>query len=365
MNQETNSPAEKSTAISAGARSKTGAGFSVGTYVLMALVTLAVMIVCIMLGSVNIPLRQTLSALWSALTCHAAQAAETTAGSIILKVRLPQVLCAALTGASLSLCGAAMQGLLRNPLADGSTLGVSSGASLGAALTILWGITIPGSAFGGTMVMAILFSFLSLILIIFLSLKLDHSLSTNTIILIGIVYSMFVSAILSLVITFAGDKVKTIVFWTMGSLSGASYQEDLVLLAALVICGGILLNLSEELNAFAIGEDNARSIGVNVRRVKLAVLITMSVLIGVCVSIGGSIGFVGLITPHMVRLISGPNHKKLLPASLFGGAVFLMLADLIARTLLRPRVLPIGVVTSMIGAVTFLVIFSRSRRRQS
>ncbi|MFR6376410.1 MAG: FecCD family ABC transporter permease [Oscillospiraceae bacterium] len=140
--------------------------------------------------------------------------------NIIANVRLPRVLCVALTGASLSVCGAAMQGLLKNPLADGSTLGVSSGASLGAVISIAFGITLPGIPLAGTMSMAMLFAFLSLVVILGLAYRLDGSLSTGTIILIGVIYSMFVSSVLSLVITFAPDKVQSITFWTMGSLAG-------------------------------------------------------------------------------------------------------------------------------------------------
>ncbi len=121
---------------------------------------------------------------------------------------------------------------------------------------------------------------------------------------------------------------------------------------------------ARELNAFAIGEDNARNIGVNVRRAKLTVLVAVSVLIGVCVSVGGTIGFVGLVTPHMVRMLSGPNHKRLLPASMLSGATFLLLADLAARTVLRPRELPIGVVTSLIGAVVFIFIFYQTGKER-
>ena len=255
-----------------------------------------------------------------------------------------------------------MQGLLKNPLADGSTLGVSSGASLGAVVAIAFGITLPSLPFAGTMVMAVLFAFGSLLIILTLAWRLDRSLSTNTIILIGVIYSMLVSSILSLIITFASDKIKHITFWTMGSLAGSSYANALVLLAALVVGGSVILGLARELNAFAVGEDNARSIGVNVRRVRLLVLICVPLLTGVCVSIGGSIAFVGLVTPHIVRMITGPNHKRLLPASLFGGATFLMLCDLVARILLNPLQLPIGVVTSIIGAVLFIVIFYRGRR---
>jgi iron complex transport system permease protein len=255
-----------------------------------------------------------------------------------------------------------MQGLLKNPLADGSTLGVSSGAALGAVLAIAFGITFPKLPFAGTMVMAVLFAFLSLVIILSLAYRLDYSLSTNTIILIGVIFSMFVSSIMSIVITFASDRIQHITFWTMGSLSGSSYLNALTLGCALLIFGGVIFAHAQELNAFAVGEDNARNIGVNVRRVKLTLLITVSGLIGVCVSIGGTIAFVGLVTPHMIRLLTGPNHRRLLPASFFGGASFLMLADLVARTLLNPRELPIGVVTSVIGAVVFVVIFYRSRR---
>jgi len=335
-------------------------GFRAGELILFSLVTLAVAAFCVCIGSVSLPLKETLTVIWNAIF-HLPMP-EGISVPIILSVRLPRVLCVALTGAALSLCGGAMQGLLKNPLADGSTLGVSSGASLGAVIAIAFGVTLPGIPFAGTMIMAMVFAFLSLLIILSLAYKIDFSMSTNTIILIGVIYSMFVSSILSLIISFASDHVKQITFWTMGSLLGTSLNNALVLLGALVLFGGVILRYSRELNAFAVSEDNARHIGVPVRRVKLILLIAVSALIGVCVSIGGTIGFVGLVTPHMVRMIVGPDHKRLLPASLFGGAVFLMLADLIARILLNPIELPIGVVTSFVGAFLFIVIFYRSKR---
>ena len=321
---------------------------------------LGAMLLCVCVGSVSIPLGDTVSVLWSALT-----GAETAAGmsrNIILNVRLPRVLNVALTGAALSLCGAAMQGLLRNPLADGSTLGVSSGASLGAVIALAFGVSIPGVEAGSVMLLAMVFAFLSLALILSMAYVLDRSLSTNSIILIGVIFSMFASSVMSLIISFAGDKVRTITFWTMGSLSGTSYRQAGCLGVALLVCGGVILRFGRELNAFAIGEDHARHIGVNVRRVKLMILIAVSVLIGVCVSIGGTIGFVGLVMPHMARMVAGPNHRRLLPASMFSGAIFLLLADLAARTLLSPIELSIGVVTSLVGAVAFVVIFYRTRK---
>jgi len=323
-------------------------------YLLFALITAGVFCLCVSLGSVSIPLRDIRAAF---------RDPSAAASAIVMTVRLPRVLCVALVGAALSLSGGAMQGLLKNPLADGSTLGVSSGAALGAVLAIAFGIRFSALPLAGTTVMAVVFAFLSLLIILGLAYKLDGSLATNTIILIGVIYSMFVSSAMSIVITFASEKLKTITFWTMGSLQGSTYTEAWLLLGALAVCGAVLLSQAQELNAFAVGEENAGHIGVNVRRTKLVVLITVSVLIGIAVSVSGTIGFVGLVTPHIVRLLVGPNHRKLLPASLFGGAVFLMLADLAARTILRPLELPIGVVTSLVGAVVFVIIFYRSRRR--
>ena len=331
------------------------------TYLIMTAVLMASVLICVCIGSVNLPIGDTARALLDGIISLISGKELPRGGShaIILFSRLPRVLCVALTGASLSLCGAAMQGLLRNPLADGSTLGVSSGASLGAVVAIACGITLPGLAGVGTMVTAILFAFLSLGLILLLSYRIDRNMSTNTIILMGVVFSMFATSIISLITVFSQEKVKTITFWTMGSLANTNYVNVLTILFAFIICAAVLFCCSRELNTFAIGEENARHIGVNVKRVKLIVLITVSALIGVCVSVGGTIGFVGLIIPHMTRKLFGPNHKKLLPAVVFFGATFLLFADLVSRTLLRPLELPVGVVTSIIGTVVFIFIFAR------
>ena len=329
-------------------------------YLFLVLALIGGFLLCVCVGSVRIPLGESLSLLWNGICGR--ELPDSVYRSILLSIRVPRVLCAALMGAALSLCGAAMQGLLRNPLADGSTLGVSTGAALGAALSIVLGISIPGLPIAGSAAMAMLFAFGSLILILTLAWGIDRNFSTHNIILIGVVFTMLVSALLSILITFAGEKLKTITYWTMGSLTGKSYEQAAVLLGGLVLFGLPLLLQSRELNAFAVGEDNAVHVGVPVRRVKLTVMICASALIGICVSIGGSIAFVGLIIPHMVRLALGPNHRTLLPVSVFAGAVFLMLADLAARSVLSPLELPIGVVTSLIGAVVFIVIFYRSRK---
>ena len=336
--------------------------FSPGAHLLMAAGTLAVTFLCVCAGSVPVPLGQTLTAVRNAIL--GLPVPEDVPRAIILSVRVPRVLCVAMTGAALSLCGAAMQGLLRNPLADGSTLGVSAGASLGAVLSLAFGIAVPGLPYAGTMGMAMVFAFLSLLLILWLAYTLDRSFSTHSIILIGVIFSMFASALMSLVISFSGDRIKSITFWTMGSLAGSNYTHVLILLAALTAGSAVLLRRSRELNAFSLGEDHAGHVGVNVQRVKLEVLITVSVLIGVCVSVGGTISFVGLVTPHMARMLAGPGHRRLLPASMYAGAVFLMLADLAARTVLSPIELSIGVVTSLVGAAAFVIIFRKTGRKR-
>ena len=334
--------------------------FSPVTYIFLSVTLFFTMVLCVCVGSVRITFSDTITAVWNAV--WGLPVPDSIAKNIILNVRLPRILCVTLSGAALSLCGAAMQGLLRNPLADGSTMGVSSGAALGAVTAMAAGFTLPGSSYGGIMVTAMAFAFGSLILILSLAYALDRSLSTGSIILIGVVFTMFISSVISLIITFASDHTRSLSFWTMGSFSGVNYDQVKLLLLALAVCGGVLFRFSPELNAFAIGEDNARHIGVNVKRVKLIILITVSVLIGVCVSISGTISFVGLIMPHIARMLVGPNHRRLLPASLFSGAIFLLLADLTARTLLSPIELPIGVVTSIVGAAAFVITFYKTRK---
>ncbi len=334
--------------------------FGVLQLVLFAVITLGVLVLCVCVGSVSVPLSQTVQVVWRSLTGQAV--ADASVQSIIMSVRLPRVLATALMGAALSLCGGAMQGLLRNPLADGSTLGVSAGASLGAVLSIIFGFTLPFFPGAGTAFLSMTFGFLSLVVILALARRLDNTLSTNTIILLGIIFSMFMNSVISLAVTFAGEKTRSVLFWTLGSMAGSTWLNVLTLILGLALVTPVILHYAKELNAFSISEENARHLGIDVQKVKLTVLVLVSVLIGICVSIGGTIGFVGLVIPHITRMLTGPNHRRLFPATLFIGAGFLMLADLLSRVLFSPRELPIGVVTSLVGAVVFLVIFYRARR---
>ena len=328
-------------------------------YIIFGIVLLITMLICLGVGSVSIPVGEIFEILLSKIKGEEVVSAFS---SIILAVRLPRVITTTLVGASLALSGAAMQGLLRNPLAEGGTLGVTSGAALGAVIAIAYNIRIPIIPFGGTVVMAILFAFISIIIILSLSYKLDFNLTTNTIILLGVIYSMFASSIRSFIIVFASNKLESITSWSMGSLAGSTYMGALIIFIVLLIFGTIIISKSRELDAFAISEENAAHIGVDVRKVKLSIMVCVSAIIGVSVAFSGSIGFVGLIIPHIMRRLVGPSHNKLLIVTAIGGSIFLLFADLIARTVLSPIELPIGVITSFVGSILFVYIYYSMRK---
>ena len=318
-------------------------------------------VLCIGNGSVYIEPAHTLSILWEQLTGVAL--AETTEAQriIVMQLRLPRVLLAALVGSSLSLSGAAMQGLIRNPLADGSTLGVTSGGSLGAVLCLALGWQISAWPSLSTALFGIAFSVLSLVIILLFARRMDADFSSNTIILSGVIFSMLAGSLTSLLIAFAGDSVREIVFWSMGSLSGRSWEAVGLLLGFVLVGQGLILVNSRELDALALGEEQAAYIGVDVRRVRMQLLLGSAVLCGATVSLCGHIAFVGLIVPHVVRLVAGPLNRRLLPNSALLGALFLMLCDLTARMVMQPLELPIGVITSIIGALVLIFVFYHQR----
>lgn len=285
---------------------------------------------------------------------------DTALDVIILKLRLPRVILAVFVGAALAVAGAALQGLLRNPLAEPYTLGVSSGAAVGAALVfVVFGgggvfgtVSLPFSAFIGALLTVAIVYRLAL---------LNGYLAVETLILAGVVMSSFMSAILSYLLTMAGHNLQQVVYWLMGSLAlrgGEYFVYALPLLA-----GGILLMccFGRDLNILTFGEETAGQLGVPVERTKQVILLLATLLTGVAVSLGGTIGFVGLIVPHLFRLIVGPDHRVLLPVSAVGGGIFLIWADTVARTIVSPVELPVGVVTAFLGAPFFAYLL-RSRK---
>lgn len=281
---------------------------------------------------------------------------------IIWNIRLPRVLLAFCVGASLSLAGAAFQGLLRNPLADPYTIGVSSGASLGAVLVLFFQVTIFGLGNFTLPVVSIISGLIALLVVFGLVRFSSKSLAIETIILAGIIVSAFISALVSLLISLGDrDAMTQIIYWLYGSVGMRGWSYVQLIIPFMIIGSIVLFYFYRELNALALGEDAADHIGVDVRKGKTFVLIGASLLTGAAVAVSGSIGFVGLVIPHLIRLVTGPNHRHVLPLSLIMGGAFLILADLMARTLIAPKELPIGVITALIGAPVFALLLIRER----
>ncbi|MGM7701562.1 FecCD family ABC transporter permease [Pseudalkalibacillus sp. Hm43] len=285
--------------------------------------------------------------------------------NIVLNVRLPRVILASLVGASLAIAGAAFQGLLRNPLADPYTLGVSSGASVGAVVTLFFQISIPFVGAFTLPLLSIVSSFMTIVLVLSFARKIEKSMRVETIILTGIIFGSFLSAVISLMIALTGDELRQIIGWLLGSVSMRGWVYVKIILPFLIIGAGILLFNARELNAMSFGEERAHHLGVDVHRRKLSVLTAGSILTGAAVAVSGTIGFVGLVIPHLTRLLWGSDHKHLLPLSILTGSGFLILADLVARTIISPTELPIGVITALIGAPVFALILMKSRSERS
>ena len=289
---------------------------------------------------------------------------STITASILWNLRMPRAIMAFLTGAALAVGGAVMQSVLRNPLASGYTLGVSSGASLTAAIAILTGFTLP---FLGRYTLA-LCGFLGGLSTVFLAIGLatqfDKNLENTTVILTGMVLSLFVNAILTLVTAFSHEHLQQLVFWQMGSFSGQSWQNCGLLLALLVPCLLVLVRYGREMDLMTFGEEQALSAGVELTRVKLLLIAVAALLTGSAVAFVGVIGFVDLISPHVVRRIFGSNHRLVIPMSALFGGSFMVLADLLARTIVSPRELAVGAVTALVGAPFFASVYFGRRRRE-
>ena len=279
---------------------------------------------------------------------------------IVWDLRLPRTLLAALCGAGLGLCGAIMQSLLRNPLADPFVLGISSGASTGAVLIVILGV---GSGVIGLSSGAFIGAVISFALVLLLA----HAAggTPDRVILAGVAATQLFSALTSFIVITSADPEQTrgVMFWLLGSLGGADWL-DVALCAAVVAVGLVVcLTHSRALDAFAFGEDAAASLGVNVWRVRVTLLLATALMTAVIVSVAGAIGFVGLVLPHAARALVGSNHRRLLPASALIGSIFLVWVDAVARTAIAPQELPAGVVTALVGVPAFAVILWRRKAR--
>jgi iron complex transport system permease protein len=279
--------------------------------------------------------------------------------AVLTKIRLPRLILAIAVGGGLSLSGAILQGIYRNPLVEPYTLGISGGAALGVAIAIVFGfqtlsyITLPVFGFGGAIV--------TLFLVYFLSIKKD-GLSVSSMLLIGVMVSFVSSSVMMFLMSITTtDNLQSIVFWVMGSLDESNTM--LIKIAIYSSLAGLLLTyfFAPSLNALRLGEIKARHLGINTKITVKLLFLVASLLTGIAVSVAGVIGFVGLVIPHLMRLIIGNDYRILIGSSFLGGAIFLILSDTVARTIISPNELPIGVITGFVGGLVFIVVLGRTK----
>ncbi len=331
---------------------------------LLVLLLLAILL-SLALGPVAIPLGDTLRVLLQRFT-----EADLPADQVLIieQIRMPRTLMGLLVGATLALTGAAMQGLFRNPLADPGLIGVSSGAALGAALIIVLGSTVLAQLPAAVLPYAtVVGAFLGGVATTWLVYRLGQSVqgtSVASMLLAGIAIAAISGAIIGLLSYLADDAMlRTLTFWNMGTLGGASYERVAVLAVCCALVWWRLPRQAKALNALLLGESEARHLGVDIERVKRELVLLTALGVGACVAAAGLIGFVGLVVPHLVRLLLGADHRRVLPASMLLGAGLLLLADVVARLVFSPAELPIGIITAVLGAPFFLALLLRAQRR--
>jgi len=282
---------------------------------------------------------------------------------IISDVRMPRIILAALVGGLLSVIGTAFQAIFKNPMADPYIMGVSSGAAFGATLGIVFGIGATFLGLGLVSFMAFIGAF-STVLIVYNLSRIGNSISTTSILLAGIVMNSLLSSIVSLIMILNHNDISKIITWTMGSFNAASWESVKLMILPTLIGGVILIYYSRDLNAIIVGEEEAINLGVNVEWVKKIILVLSSFLAAFAVSVSGIIGFVGLIIPHLLRMFFGSDHRTLIPASFFGGSVFLVICDTIARSIIPNMEIPVGIITSIFGGPFFLYLLNKNKRKQ-
>ncbi|MGQ7843660.1 FecCD family ABC transporter permease [Granulosicoccus sp. 3-233] len=333
---------------------------------LLCLLLLASAISALAIGAVQVAVGDVLGILLQIPGLNGSAEYSSTHVAVVQSIRLPRVLMGVLVGASLAMCGAALQGLFRNPLADPALVGVSSGAALGAvSVIVLSGSVLQGLArFAGAWLLP-LAAFVGGVCVTLLVYRLAHRggrTAVTTLLLAGIAVGSLSSAVTGLLTYMADDfQLRTLTFWSMGSLGGATWSKlgaaSILMLLALVL----IPTQARALNALLLGESEAMHLGFDLERVKRCLILLIALAVGAAVSVSGIIGFVGLVTPHLIRLAVGPDHRLLLPASALLGASLLVLADLFARTIVAPSELPIGIVTALVGGPFFLWLLVRLR----
>ena len=285
--------------------------------------------------------------------------------AIVWNLRLPRTLLAFIVGAALSVSGAVMQSVLRNPLASSHTLGVSSGASLGASLVILVGVAFPILSMLTLPILGFVFGLGTILMVMAIARQLDIRMENHTIILTGMVFALFINAITTMLFVLFREGAERMIFWQMGSFSMRDWHTVYILAPIALIGIVFVARYKWELDVMTFGEEQAQTVGVNVKRIKLILLIIASALTGSAIAFVGVIGFVDLVAPHVVRKIFGSAHKVVIPMSALVGGIFMVLADFVARTLTSPVELPVGAVTALIGAPFFAYVYFSRRKKEA
>lgn len=279
-------------------------------------------------------------------------------GYIILNIRLPRILLGVLVGAALSSVGAAFQGMFKNPMADPYVIGISSGAALGATIVIISQMSFVFLGVTAISVGAFLGAATSTILVYMIS-RVKNKLPITVLLLSGIAIGQFFTAVMSFLMVVYNNNLDKIIFWTLGSFSGKGWEQFGSVAGPILISLIVLNFFSRDLNAMLTGEETAQSLGIDVEKVKFIILLLCAFITAMAVSVSGIIGFVGLIIPHIVRLLVGSNHRVLLPSSALVGGIFMIFADTLARTIISPTEIPVGIITALFGGPFFIYLLKK------
>ena len=327
-------------------------------FIILLIVLAAVMFAASAVGSASIPFSDVMKILFARFIPADNQVTNRAFEVIVLKIRLPRIILAVITGMGLAVSGTVFQGIFRNPMANPYILGISSGAAFSVALGMALGLQTTFLGMGAISISAFIGGFLTSIVVYIIS---GGGKSVFSLLLSGIAIGFFLSALMSLVMYLNRNQIENIVYWTMGSFNAASWVKVSISGPVVIFGSLVLIIFSGDLNIMVTGDDSAKSLGVAVKSRRLFFLLVSTFITAGAVSVSGVIGFVGLVIPHVLRLLTGPDHRSLIPFSMVSGGIFLLLSDTLARTILSPTEIPVGIITSIFGAPFFIYLLFRKR----
>lgn len=333
-----------------------------GLLIALAVLVVVVSVAGVVSGAFPLSVADVASTLASKVGLHVGTLPDEVAQSVVWDIRMPRVLLGLCVGAALGTAGALMQGTFANPLAEPGIVGVSSGAALGAVLSIVVGFHALGT---WSVSIAAFVGGLASVLLVYASARSDGRTEVVTLVLTGVALNAMTGALIGLAQFFSTDaELRSITFWMLGSLAQATWPKVLAIAPLAVVGVAVACTLARKLDLLALGDRPAQHLGVDVERLRLTTMVVVAVLTAAAVAVSGIITFVGLVIPHLIRMVIGPGHRGLLPASALAGAVIIVFGDLMARTIAAPSEIPLGVLTALVGSPVFFVLLRRTRRQQ-